>query len=120
MQRTHFFATSMLPKNQLVIPSLSDYHIDLNGVEVVMCPCSEDTDFLSFVCPSCHQEIEAPFDMAGQETECPTCATTIKVPDSSQPGTIWAKSEPDDKGPSKTQLDAMKSRTIRIELPDSW
>ncbi len=32
----------------------------------------EETAFLSFICPACHQEIEAPSDMANQETECPT------------------------------------------------
>lgn len=85
-----------------------------------MCPCSENDVFLSFFCPACQQEIEAPLDMAEQETECPTCAALIKVPAVSQPGTIWANAESSDKGPSQAQIDAMKSRTIRIELPDSW
>ncbi len=80
----------------------------------------EETAFLSFICPGCHQEIEAPVDMASQETECPTCAALIHVPDESEPGTLWALPATQVNGPSQAQKDAMKSRTIRIELPDNW
>ena len=80
----------------------------------------EETVFISFVCPACHQEIEAPIDMASQETDCPTCAALIQVPAESEPGTLWASPAATNSGPSKEQKDAMKSRTIRIELPDSW
>lgn len=80
----------------------------------------QETTFLSFICPGCHQEIEAPSDMANQETECPTCAALITVPPVSAPGTLWATPERINPGPSQAQIDAMKSRTIRIELPDSW
>ena len=79
----------------------------------------EEVSFLSFICPQCRQEIEAPADMAGQGTECPACAAHIAVPDASAPGTLWG-SHAANSAPSQTQLDAMKSRTIRIELPDSW
>ena len=81
---------------------------------------AEETTFLSFICPACHQEIEAPSDMAAQETECPTCAAIITVPAESEPGTLWAKPTAPLSGSSQAQIDAMKSRTIRIELPDSW
>jgi len=82
--------------------------------------CVEETAFISFVCTACHQEIEAPADMASQETECPTCAALIHVPAESEPGTLWASPAVKSSGPSKEQKDAMKSRTIRIELPDNW
>lgn len=79
----------------------------------------EEIAFLSFVCPACRQEIEAPADMANQETECPACAALIQVPAASSPGTLWADPAKT-AGPTQAQADAMKSRTIRIELPDSW
>lgn len=67
----------------------------------------EETSFVSFICPSCRQEIEAPVELIHRETECPACAATIRVPDAHE-------------RPSRSQLEAMKSRTIRIELPDNW
>lgn len=67
----------------------------------------EETSFISFVCPSCRQEIEAPVELANQETECPACAALIHVP------AVHER-------PSHAQLEAMKSRTIRIELPGNW
>lgn len=70
----------------------------------------EDNGFIPFVCNSCHQEIEASPDMMGQTVECPACGAKIKVPDAPKPAS--------DQGPSEAQLNAMKSRTIRIELPD--
>ncbi len=65
---------------------------------------SED-GFTAFICHSCHQEIEAPVDIVGQTVECPACGAQLVVP---APG----------QGPTQAQLDAMKSRTIRIELGD--
>lgn len=84
---------------------------------------------VSFRCVSCGQEIEAPFDMAGTASECPTCGSTIEVPYISEPGTIWGRTMPDSKQAnlpasapqSETPAEsheAMKGRTIRIELPD--
>ncbi len=81
---------------------------------------AEETAFLSFFCPVCRQEIEAPADMAGQETECPACAEPINVPAVSEPGTLWGAPAAKNSGPSQAQIDAKKGRTIRIELPDSW
>lgn len=79
----------------------------------------EEVAFLSFVCPACRQEIEAPANMANQETECPACAALIQVPAVSSPSAL--RDDPaNPNGPSQAQADAMKSRTIRIELPDSW
>lgn len=78
----------------------------------------KETDFLSFHCPICHQEIEAPVAMANQKAECPACAAQIVVPAVSAAGTLDAPVKGDAKGPSKEQLEAMKSRTLRIELGD--
>lgn len=83
-----------------------------------MNPDAEDTVFLSFICPACRQEIEAPVDMANLETECPTCAATICVPAESEPGTLWEKTPPLHPIMTPAQIQAMKSRTIRIELPE--
>lgn len=66
---------------------------------------AETENFIAFICPTCHQEIEAPEGTAGQQVECPACGAKIVVPDKSQ-------------APTQAQLDAIKSRTIRIELSD--
>lgn len=65
----------------------------------------ENERFVAFICSVCHQEIEAPTTLAGQQVECPACGAKIMVPTPEQ-------------APTQAQLDAMKSRTIRIELPD--
>ena len=70
--------------------------------------------FISFLCDHCHTEIEASPDMIGQETECPACGAKLIVPDSREDGVKRHKSN--DVDLKRTQ--AMKSRTIRIELPD--
>jgi DNA-directed RNA polymerase subunit RPC12/RpoP len=80
----------------------------------------EETVYLSFICPSCRQEIEAPADLAGQETECPACAAPISVPAESEPDTLWGVFPASHGGLSPAQIQAMKSRTIRIELDASW
>jgi len=66
---------------------------------------NEKNDFIAFVCPHCQQEIESPRDLAGQKAECPSCGGMVMVPSASE-------------APTPAQLEAMKSRTIRIELPD--
>ena len=69
---------------------------------------ADENNFVAFVCSSCKQELEAPYDMAGQSVECPACgAHLVMVP---RPAQQQASSE--------AQLNAMKSRTIRIELGD--
>ncbi len=80
----------------------------------------EETTFISFICEACNQEIEAPADLAGRETECPACGVTLTVPYVSTPGTLWGGPLENTSGPTPAQAEAMKSRTIRIELPDSW
>jgi len=58
--------------------------------------------FVSFLCSHCHQEIEASVDMIGQPVECPACGEKLTVP--------AADETPD------VLKEALKSRTIRIEL----
>jgi DNA-directed RNA polymerase subunit RPC12/RpoP len=70
--------------------------------------------FTSFLCDHCHTEIEASPDMIGQETECPACGAKLVVPDNRDDGV--KRHTADDVDLKRTQ--AMKSRTIRIELPD--
>ncbi len=58
--------------------------------------------FVSFLCNACNQEIEASADLAGQVVDCPACGEKITVPDA------------DETPPALKE--ALKSRTIRIEL----
>ncbi len=76
---------------------------------------AEDS-FTSFLCPSCKTEIEASLDMCGTETECPACGARIIVPrpDGSGDGVVRHIIGDD----SKARTQAMKGRTIRIELGD--
>lgn len=66
---------------------------------------SEEKLFVSFICTSCRQEIEADASKIGQTVECPACGAHLVV-------------TPPEQTPTQAQLDAMKSRTIRIELSD--
>ena len=70
--------------------------------------------FTGFQCPSCNTEFEASLDMIGLETECPACGAKLTVPDNQQDD-IVRHSAGDD---SKARTQALKSRTIRIELDD--
>jgi Zn finger protein HypA/HybF involved in hydrogenase expression len=35
---------------------------------------------ITFHCPECNQELEAPAEMAGEDVPCPACESQIKVP----------------------------------------
>jgi len=37
-------------------------------------------NLVAFACPHCNQEMEAPFEMAGQTVECPTCKEELIIP----------------------------------------
>ncbi len=73
-----------------------------------------EDNFISFLCPSCNTEIEASLDMCGLETECPACGAKIKVPkpETESDGVVRHTED------SKVRTQALKSRTIRIELGD--
>lgn len=70
---------------------------------------------VSFVCPSCKQEIEASRDMAGEKTACPNCGEPLVVPAESASNTLHASPNVD----AKT-LQAMKGRTMRIDIGDDF
>lgn len=70
--------------------------------------------FTSFICEKCRTEIEASPDMIGVETECPACGAKLTIPDNRGDGITRHGFDDDD--PDAQQ--AMKHRTIRIELGD--
>lgn len=75
-----------------------------------------EQEMVSFRCPKCRQEIEATVDMVGEVALCPNCATSLVVPSRSESGTLHflqAKTDPH-------ALQAMKSRTMRINIPDDF
>jgi len=75
------------------------------------------TGFVTFVCHTCNQEIEAPVSMVGIAAACPSCGSSvyvptedeIKLPDKPQtPGAeVHSAPKPD-----------LRSMTIRIDLSD--
>ena len=71
-------------------------------------------DFTNFVCEHCKTEIEASADMIGQATECPACGAKLTIPDQRDDGV--KRNSPGCDDPDQRQ--AMKSRTIRIDLGD--
>ena len=73
-----------------------------------------EDSFICFRCKSCQTEIEASPDMVGQETECPACGAKLVIPAPDSDGII--RHAAGDNAPSA--IEAMKSRTIRIELGD--
>jgi len=73
-----------------------------------------ETNYTCFLCKTCHTEIQASLDMIGQDTECPSCGTRMKIPSPESDDVI--RHTQDDADPDTIQ--AMKSRTIRIVLED--
>ena len=72
------------------------------------------TSYTSFLCNSCNTEIQASPDMVGLETECPACGAKIRIPEPDSDGVIRHAAGDED----PETIEAMKSRTIRIELGD--
>ena len=72
------------------------------------------TSFTAFLCDSCHSEIQASPDMIGQETECPACGARLVIPGPEADNVVRHAAGDDD----PEAAEAMKSRTIRIELDD--
>ena len=73
----------------------------------------EDT-FSNFLCDRCHTEIQASPDMIGQTAECPACGARLVIPAPAKEDVIRHAAGDDD----PETIEAMKSRTIRIELGD--
>ena len=76
---------------------------------------SQEEGFTAFQCPSCGTEIEASLDMCGTDTECPACGARIKVPTPVVDDGVVRHGQDDS---SKVRTQALKGRTIRIELDD--
>lgn len=75
---------------------------------------NNEEEFTCFACKACSTEIEASLDMIGEETECPACGAKIIIPDNQEDNV--KRFGPDDN--SLANENAMKSKTIRIELSD--
>jgi len=73
-----------------------------------------DGVFTSFLCEHCRTEIEASPDLIGQESECPACGHKLVIPDNRNDGVTRHSADSD----RSDRDQAMKSRTIRIELSD--
>jgi len=69
---------------------------------------------ISFFCKNCKQEIEAPTDMAGTSSDCPSCGVDFEIPFFSDKGTLHGS----DLDQNEKELQEIKGRTIRIEVPD--
>ena len=90
-------------------------------------PAQEEpqVDAISFKCPGCGQEIEAPLDAIGLDAECPMCGNIVVVPAKSEPGTMYGPSvgdapkstEPVVSAKEAEEMDPtqLKNRTIRID-----
>ena len=72
--------------------------------------------YTRFLCPSCSTEIQASPDMIGIETECPACGAKIVIPDDRSTAGGVSRHAAGDDDPDAMQ--ALKSRTIRIDLGD--
>ncbi len=96
-------------KNQTIRIDLST--LDLNTPEVP----KPKPRIVSFFCKNCRQELEAPAEMMGMQSDCPDCGSSFEVPFFSEPGTLHGSDL--EKGDVK-KTDKMNSRTIRIEMPD--
>ena len=80
---------------------------------------------VSFRCPGCGQEIEAPSEAIGMEAECPMCGRIVVVPKTSDPGTMYGPAAGDGTKSSsevvtaeeaeEMEPEALKNRTIRID-----
>ncbi|MBP5791108.1 MAG: hypothetical protein J6W80_02485 [Kiritimatiellae bacterium] len=77
----------------------------------------DDNNFVSFLCGGCHTEIEATVDMIGETTECPACGVKLVVPDTRDPSDGVVR-HTDSSPANDARSQAMKGRTIRIELGD--
>lgn len=70
---------------------------------------------VSFICPTCKQEIEASRDMVGETTACPNCGSPLLVPAESASNTLHASPNADPK-----TIQAMKGRTMRIDMGEDF
>lgn len=72
------------------------------------------SNFVTFVCEVCKQEIEAPLEMIGMNVVCPACGSQLKVPAHMEEP---APAPSDKPGKPKDKVDR-SSMTIRMDLSD--
>ena len=73
-------------------------------------------DFVTFICQTCSQEIEAPVEMMGMSASCPTCSSQLDVPQELTPALEEAQQE---NGPAtEISAETRNSMTLRIDLMD--
>ncbi len=73
------------------------------------------TNFVTFVCDVCKQEIEAPLEMIGMKAVCPACGSQLKVPAHESEPKSGPASALDTKAKGKIDRSSM---TIRMDLSD--
>ena len=77
---------------------------------------------VTFHCPNCGQEIEAPGDMAGTDAECPMCGTMLHIPlpaGAAAPAARPAKQEVVSAAAAEAiDPSALKNKTIRIDATE--
>lgn len=98
-------------KNQTIRIDLSTLDMNLGG------PTKQKQRIVSFFCKGCGQELEAPAEMMGMQSECPECGTGFEVPFFSEPGTLHG-SDLDRNSSAAKDSSNLSGRTIRIEMPD--
>jgi nucleoid DNA-binding protein/DNA-directed RNA polymerase subunit RPC12/RpoP len=103
-------------KGQTIRIDLAALGFDSAGAPIASKPQPKKR-MLSFFCKNCRQEIEAPAEMAGTASECPSCGVSFEVPFFSEPGTLHGSDLEHKKADPQVMKDH-KSRTIRIEVPD--
>lgn len=90
--------------------------IDLSTLEIKPAEIPKPKPrIVSFFCKNCNQELEAPAEMMGMASECPSCGNAFEVPFFSEPGTQHGSDL--ERGDGK-KSDNLSGRTIRIEMPD--
>ena len=77
-------------------------------------PSDRAEEFVTFICATCNQEIEAPADIIGMEVSCPACASSLHVPSAMPP----PEPEPDGESSASAPKDDRSSMTLRIDLSD--
>ena len=89
-------------------------------------PSADNDEPISFRCPGCSQEIEAPHECVGMEAECPMCGRIVIVPPVSEPGTMYGDAAPGETAKPTPEVVTAKeaedmdpaqleNRTIRID-----
>lgn len=76
-----------------------------------------DAQSITFKCPTCGQEVEAPIEAVGMEAECPMCGSIVTVPAQSDVGLTASEVVTADAA-AEMEPSALKNRTIRINFSE--